>query len=237
MTVAGTEATEVALLDSVTGTPPDPAAPPMVTVPTEVFPPGTLVGFSATETSDNGPIERVAVCDVDPSVAVMVAVTEEFTAEVVTVNVADVAPAATDTPVGIVALDELEESPIERPPDGAGPLILTVPVEVKPPVTEFGVNVRSDKAGGVIVRVAVIWTEPWVALIVTAVELDTPVVAIVKVADVAPAATVTLPGTVAEVELDDRVIEEPPVGAAELKVTVPVEDVPPTTDAGETETA
>jgi hypothetical protein len=55
----------------------------------------------------------------------------------------------------------------------------------------------------------------------------------VKVAVVAPAATVTDAGTeAAAVLLEVRVTTAPPVGAARSKVTVPVEDVPPPTEAG-----
>jgi len=56
----------------------------------------------------------------------------------------------------------------------------------------------------------------------------------VNVALVAPAATVTLDGTVASaVLLLESPIVAPPTGAAPLSVTVPVEDcVPPTTLVG-----
>ena len=54
----------------------------------------------------------------------------------------------------------------------------------------------------------------------------------VKVAVVAPAATVTLAGTVAAVLLLDKVTVSPPVGAVLPKVTLPVDDVPPVTEVG-----
>jgi hypothetical protein len=55
----------------------------------------------------------------------------------------------------------------------------------------------------------------------------------VKVAVVPPAATVTLPGTVArEGLLLVSATTAPPAGATELKVTVPVEEAPPTTLVG-----
>ena len=58
----------------------------------------------------------------------------------------------------------------------------------------------------------------------------TVLVVIVKVADVAPAATVTLAGTVpAVVGVDARAITAPPVGAALVNVTVPVTGTPPDT--------
>ena len=71
----------------------------------------------------------------------------------------------------------------------------------------------------------------------TEVELVTELVVTEKVADVAPAATVTLAGTcAAAVLLLVRVTLAPPVGAAPLNVTVPVEELPPVTVAGFTAT-
>jgi hypothetical protein len=69
---------------------------------------------------------------------------------------------------------------------------------------------------------------------VTAVDASTALVLTVNVALVAPAATVTLDGTVAAaVLLLERATNVPPDGAAPLSVTVPVEDcVPPTTLVG-----
>jgi len=71
------------------------------------------------------------------------------------------------------------------------------------------------------------------AVIVTAVELDTEAVSIVNVAALTPEATVTLEGTVATeglLLLSDT--EIPPLGAAPVSFTVPVEPAPPTTVLG-----
>ena len=53
---------------------------------------------------------------------------------------------------------------------------------------------------------------------------------------VCPAGTVTVDGTVAEPMLLDNWMTVPPLGAGPVRVTVPEEDVPPTTVVGLSET-
>ncbi len=67
-------------------------------------------------------------------------------------------------------------------------------------------------------------------------ELVTDVVAIANVALVAPAGTVTLAGTVAALELSESDTDAPPAGAAALNDTVPVDELPPTTLVGLSDT-
>ena len=68
---------------------------------------------------------------------------------------------------------------------------------------------------------------------VTGVVANTPDVLVVKVVLVAPATTVTVPGTVAAAALLlESVTTAPPVGAAPLSVTVPCEELPPVTLIG-----
>jgi hypothetical protein len=71
------------------------------------------------------------------------------TALVETVNVALVAPGATVTLDGTVATEvSLLESATCAPPDGAGPLSVTVPAEESPPVTVVGFSVSEDRETG-----------------------------------------------------------------------------------------
>jgi hypothetical protein len=122
------------------------------------------------------------------------------------------------------------------PPAGADPVRVTVPVEVVPPVTEVGLRVTVLSAAAVTVRAAVFVT-PRFPEIVTEALLATGLVVMVNVAVVAFAATVTLAGTcAAAVLLLDRVTTAPPAGAGPFSVTVPVDEMPPTTEVGLRET-
>src|SRR5207247_529263 len=84
-------------------------------------------------------------------------------------------------------------------------------------------------AGGATVSPAVRVTPPALAVMVATVDAVTDVVAMAAVALVAPAATVTLPGTVAAPLLLVSVTPIPPAGAADVNVTVACADVPPPT--------
>ena len=67
---------------------------------------------------------------------------------------------------------------------------------------------------------------------VIGVDAVTGLVFTVNVAVVAPPATVILAGTVAAAALLERFTTAPPLGAAPLRLTVPVEGVPPVTLVG-----
>jgi hypothetical protein len=89
----------------------------------------------------------------------MVTGVDVVTALVLTVNVALLAPAATVTVAGTVAVDVLLlEREMAAPPVGAGPLSVTVPVEGDPPVTLVGFSVSEERvrAGGSTVSEAVL---------------------------------------------------------------------------------
>jgi len=84
---------------------------------------------------------------------------EAVTALVVTVKFALLAPAATVTLAGTLAAALSLESDTCAPPEGAGPLSVTVPVEVcVPPVTLVGFSVSEERvrAGGSTVSEAVL---------------------------------------------------------------------------------
>jgi len=173
----------------------------------------------------------------------MLTVIDAATALVLTVNVALVAPAATVTLAGtLAAVVLLLESVTVAPPAGAAPLKVTVPVEEFPPVTLVGFSESEERVGGgggaaVTVSEADLLAPLNVAEIETVVDTATALVLTVNVALVAPAATVTLDGTLATVVLLlESVTTAPPDGAAPLSVTVPVEEFPPVTLVGFTET-
>lgn len=128
------------------------------------------------------------------------------------VNGADpLAPTATLIPAGL----DVTLSPLR-------PVAVTVSVALWP--------------GGVRVRIAVRVWAPALAVTVTGVELVTELVLIAKAAVVAPAATATLVGTLAAVELVESVTTIPPDGAAAVREIVPCADVPPVTVVGLTDT-
>jgi hypothetical protein len=94
----------------------------------------------------------------------MVTDVEAVTLLVLTGNVALVVPAATVTLAGTVAAAvSLLERGTAAPPLGAGPLNVTVPVEVDPPVTLIGLSAIEERVAepcGVTVSEAVLVPPP-----------------------------------------------------------------------------
>lgn len=152
---------------------------------------------------------------------------------VVTVKVADVPPARTLTDEGTVARLVFDERPTEIPVLGAGPVRVTVPVDLVPPTTLAGLSVRPLKEGGSMVRVPVAELLPKVAVTMTGVDAPIAVVVAVKVAELAPAGKETLAGTITAEEAEVNITVAPPGGAAAVSPMVPVDVVPPTTEGGE----
>ena len=87
-------------------------------------------------------------------------------------------------------------------------------------------------AEGFTVSAAVLVTPAKTAEMVAEVEVVTELVVILKVALLLPVVMVTLVGTLVALELSDSITTAPPLGAAALKVTVPIEELPPTTLVG-----
>jgi len=170
----------------------------------------------------------VADAEVPLAVAVTAGVAVAVTAIVDTVNAAVVLPAGMVTEAGTeTGLLVLRATPY--PPVGAGPLMVTVPVDELPPVTLVGLNVSPVGAGAFTVSVPVAEVLLAEAVVVAVTLAATAVVPIVNVAVVLPAGTVTETGTETGPLVLLRLTARPPAGAAPLRVTVPVDGVPPVT--------
>lgn len=151
-----------------------------------------------------------------------------------TVKEADEEPPTTTTEDGTIAFELLDAKLTTKPLLGAKPLRVTVPFDVEPPVTVEGDSEILTRVAGVIVNGAVRLTPVSEAVMVAAVIAETPDVGIVNVAVVVPEATVTDVGGVALRLLELRPTTIPPDCAMPFRVTVPVAELPPTTDVGTT---
>ena len=236
VTLDGTVAIEVLLLDRATTVPPEGALALSVTVPVELPPPVTLAGFKANDetVAVEAPGLTVKFADTlaPPDWAKIGAVQVVVVLVVLTVKLALVLPAGTVTGFVGKITGRLHGEFIEvdsltaLPPDGAGEAMVMVPVALLPAVTLFGLRLMDVTAmPGVMVMLPCTVLFPSVAVIVTAVLLRTnPLfVLTVKVALVAPAGTLTVDGTMAKVLLLLKPTVLPPAGAGALKVTVPVD--------------
>jgi len=155
VTLAGTPAAGE-LLASANTTPLSGAGLLMVTVPVEELPPVRLVGLTENVPSSGGATVRVAVALVAPETAVMTTGVEAATGLVMMVNVTLVLRAGMVTVAGTVAAEESAVSDTTRPPLGAGPFKVTVPLEELPPVTPAGFRERPVIAGGFTVRITLL---------------------------------------------------------------------------------
>lgn len=115
-----------------------------VTIPIEVSPPVTLVGFSVNEASPPaGRTDRLADFVLVPSVALIATEAEVVTAFVLTTKEVLVLPALIVTePVTVAAPVLALLRAITRPPTGALVVSVTTPIDdAIPPTTELGVSV------------------------------------------------------------------------------------------------
>ena len=164
VTVDGTLAA-VALLPSTITAPPEGAGALNVTVPCVEVPPvivatGTV---SASNAAGAGDTLNVAVFVAAPYNAVMTTSVGVVTGDVVIVNAALVAPAATVTDAGVDAVDaRLLEMAMTAPPGGAAGAIAIAPCAEEPPITVDGTIVIAVTPAGCGVNVSVAVTlAPW----------------------------------------------------------------------------
>ena len=135
-------------------------------------------GFKLTALATGALTVRVAVLVEVPMAAVMTGLALAATGIVVTGNVVDVCPAAIVTEAGTVAAAvTLDVRFTVVPPVGAGPLIVTEPVDPVPPVTAVGLRVTPLTVGASMVTLTVFdWPPGSVPVTVTTVLAATGVV-------------------------------------------------------------
>jgi hypothetical protein len=167
-----------------------------------------------------------------PRLALIVAFVCVPTAVVLIANVADVLPAETVTDAGIAADEVLLVKATFIPPEIAGPVSVTVPVDPAPPATVLGDALTDASIGSVIVKVAILLDPFKAAVIVAETSLFTADVVTVNEPRILPAAIEIDPGTLARVELLDSFTVNPPLGAGPVSVTVPAEETSPATVLG-----
>jgi len=234
VTVAPTVATVVLLDFNVIFTPPAGAAALSTTVAVDALPPFTLAGFNVTDSGAAvGVTCNTAFCVVPAKVPLMFTENTAVTLFVVIGNVAVVAPSGTTIPVATFALVELLVSETATPPAGAGALNVTRPVAPVPPTTDAGSTVTDDNVTcwitGEIVNETLSTIFPSEARIDATVGTETVVAATVNVPDVAPGRMVSVGWTIADADVDDKAIFNPPTGAGLVIVAVAVTQPPPVT--------
>ena len=136
---------------------------------------------------------------------------------------------------GTAAFTELEEMGTTVPPAGATPVRVTVTDTAVPPWTVAIAVVRPASVGGETMNAQVLVTVPRFALSVDVVPDPTAMVEIPKVAVVLPERIVTVPGRTTEPEVEASDTTAPDAGAGAVRVTVPIEELPPITLPGEAE--
>lgn len=164
---------------------------------------------------------RLATEETPFAEAVTVAVEAAETALIEAEKLADVAPAATVTLAGTVTDAELSVRATGKPPAGAAAFRMTVQVFV--PAVQYAVVAQLrllTAAAGLSVMTRLLATLPALAVKVADCVEATPATVAEKLAEVALAATVTEEGTVMAALLLDRLTVNPPVNAAELRVTL-----------------
>ena len=192
MLATDTVAAFVLLLDKFTITPLAGAGPERVTVPVTVpdaqAQPVTVLGLKSNPAIAGGITVSVNVASrLEPELAATITFVDAATGLVVTVNVAVVLFAGTVTPLRppetggttIPGGEVVRET--KTPPGGAVSLIVTVPVEVVPPVTFSGLKLNWTTGGGSTIKFTATMTAPVEAVTVTGVGTLTAPATVVNV--------------------------------------------------------
>ena len=146
VTLDGTVATFVLLLESWTVIPVDGAAPLRVTVPVDELPPTTADGFKLNDSNAGAGVTVNGAIFVMPlNTADMLATVDEVTDFVPILKLALVAPCGTVTDGGTVA-DALSLERVTTRLAGAAAVSVTVPVDEFPPTTLVGFKESEDSA-------------------------------------------------------------------------------------------
>ena len=153
--------------------------------------------------------------------AVTVAASCFDTLLVAALNVPFVRPWGTVTVAGRVTALLLLDNVTTIPPLADGPVKVTVPAAVPPPVTVVGLKATEASVGAAILSVADSAPPPNVAVTVAAEFACTGTVVTANIVVACPPGTVTVDGTPTEPTLLDKLMTHPPVGAKALRVTVP----------------
>ena len=128
--------TALAVLDvSATTMPPVGAAPVRVTVPVDWAPLSTVLGERVRLAGVGGVTVRLAVAEYVPAEAVTTTGVDFATGAVDIEKAVLLAPWGTVTVAGGVTLELFADNPTLKPPAGAKPFKVTVPVELAPPTT------------------------------------------------------------------------------------------------------
>ena len=227
VTEAGT-ARAALLLESETIAPLADAARVKVTVQGLDCPEPKLVGLHVNpERSTGASSVKATERELDPSAAVTVADWVVLMVPALTVKLAVVAPAATLTAAGVVSSALLSERVTLVPLADAARVKVTVQGLDCPEPKLVVLHVNPERSTGAssvkatereLDPSAAVTVADWVVLMVPALT--------VKLAVVAPAATLTAAGVVSSALLSERVTLVPPAGAARVKVTVQGLDCP-----------
>jgi hypothetical protein len=215
------------LAESDTLAPPVGAGPARLRVQLEDAPASRFVELQDNAEISNGAFKvKVTVREAPFRTAVMVADWLVVIEPAVALNVVEVAPAGTVIEAGRVSAGLLVESPIVLPPVGAASLSVSVQVAAPPELMLLGLHDRVETTAGSIKLRVTVCNVPFRVAVTVALWFDgrAPAVAM-KLAELAPAGTVTEEGSERSALLSDSATVVPEE-AAWFKLTVQVVEAP-----------